>query len=910
MAPAPRPSEALEVAFAIVPKIPALLSVMGSTFIVYDAMFRRAPAGTKKTVTSYHRLLVSMSVCDILSSAALFLSTWPVPSDTPFVYQALGTTQTCTAQGFFVQIGNGTVLFNGALSVFYLLTIRDGWKPGRMSRRVEPWLHALPLVFTFGTAAAGIVLGLYNYARFTCYIVPMPFTCSESWQNVDGGIPCVRGENATAYNWAFNVVPKAAVLVLVTVIMWLCHRAVVRLERASDRSTFHRGGGSPVLTTNEQEDFLDNDRDRDSRHSAGKLSLASLRSSAVEYIRRGSSFEQNKDTARSSQISNSKRVARQSFLYVGALYITLLPGIINRLTELISGKRYPALAMIIALLMPLQGFWNALIYLRPRYLRAREEQKRRDRRQRVARELQDQEEAKVQGADKSPWPEIPKKSSSSGGVVAVIQAVSAAIVDVSLEDDDVGDGDEGNKDKRPSDTCTDHSQAVDHDIDDIELARGAVQVKEIDEKTNGDNNHRKDDKSAAVSAGHASEENCVTINVFDNALAPLSDLSRSSFEPSWLERIVSLVEEENEDGQIEAHTQSNLGRSLTRTRKDGEDTDAGASVASIGTSTDTYLLAVIGALKEEKSRITAHCIPRSTARVGPNQEVNSTGGGEAFGYENADSVVRLLMEEATRVSAHRASRRAGPRSESNSNGTGNTALVDGMDKGDVNDDSASTDSILGQLMEEATCVSAHRASRRAGPRSESNSNGTGNTALLRSLFALVGGMDGGDVSDDSASTDSILGQLMEEATRVSAHRASCRDSPRSESNSNNTALVDDMGEGDVQDNRSTDSLLGQLMEEATRVSAHRASRGMETRRVGERMNNDSDGSTASDGIIDESNHVLVPLNDIEDMPERDEAVRLVPLNSDIENMREGDEAVHTSVELQMQTYEDLFGHPH
>ena len=67
----------------------------------------------------------------------------------------------------------------------------------------------------------------------------------------------------------------------------------------------------------------------------------------------------------------SRRLARQSYFYVGALYLTNLPLIVTRVTQFIAGVTYYGMMLSIAILVPMQGFWNVLVYLRPRYLKAR-----------------------------------------------------------------------------------------------------------------------------------------------------------------------------------------------------------------------------------------------------------------------------------------------------------------------------------------------------------------------------------------------------------------------------------------------------------------------------------------------------------------------------------------------------------
>mmetsp|Transcript_25725 Transcript_25725/g.60120 ORF Transcript_25725/g.60120 Transcript_25725/m.60120 type:complete len:547 (-) Transcript_25725:76-1716(-) len=504
------PSHALNVAFAVVPKIPSVLSILGSSLIVYDAAYRQlrlqdqpwpglvpmlmdclrrqrrrsaqGREGSAAGVTSrnsstnaanrkgsyvapanvryhtYHRLLLSMSIFDVLSSCALFMSTWPIPADTPskIVYGAVGNQATCSAQGFFVQFSMGTVLYNATLSVFYLLSIRFRWSPQRVAAKAEPWLHAVPVLFAVGTAIAGVPLGLYNYARFMCYVVAKPFKCQESWKHGDDpDFPCQRGDNATVYNWAFNILPKAAVLIIVTLIMWLCHRHVLRLERrftkgpSSSDSSRHR---RPSQSSRRSREYDDEDDDNDDENDDQRSIKDELRDD--EAARPANTGKKG--------ASMSKRIARQSFLYVGALYLTLLPGIVNRLTELIAGKRFAAVAMTIALLMPAQGFWNCFIYFRPRYLQVK-------RRQRRSREKEERERI-VQAAMRTengnsddggqlhpgqPNATLPPRGTTSG-TVAVIQAVSAALFENDLETDDAEDEEEEQQRQQ-----NDHARAVD-----------------------------------------------------------------------------------------------------------------------------------------------------------------------------------------------------------------------------------------------------------------------------------------------------------------------------------------------------------------------------------------------------------------------------------------------------------------
>ena len=67
--------------------------------------------------------------------------------------------------------------------------------------------------------------------------------------------------------------------------------------------------------------------------------------------------------------SMSRRLARQSYLYVGALYLTNIPLIVTRVTQFIAGETYYGMMLSIAILVPMQGFWNVIVFLRPRKMK-------------------------------------------------------------------------------------------------------------------------------------------------------------------------------------------------------------------------------------------------------------------------------------------------------------------------------------------------------------------------------------------------------------------------------------------------------------------------------------------------------------------------------------------------------------
>lgn len=320
-----QPSRSQQVLLALAPKFTGFLSLLGSAYILHSVLF----VTERERRHTYHRLLVGLSVADIVMTTGLFLSTWPMPVSTPSVAFAVGNTQTCAVVGFMEQAGVTAVWYNASLSVYYWLRIRRGWTSTQISKRAEPWLHAVPIVFGLATMTAAAALQLLNAGLWDCWIYPHPLGCVESWRRRDDErANCQRGDNASLYQWLFDVIPKWLAVSFVTAIMVAIHRSVWRQEQSSQRYSMRNG--STVTRTR------------------SRLARA---------------------------------LARQSYLYVGALYITYIPVIITRLTEVITGTVYYGMIVSIALAIPLQGFWNLLVFLRPRYLQSIKQQQQDQRRQ-------------------------------------------------------------------------------------------------------------------------------------------------------------------------------------------------------------------------------------------------------------------------------------------------------------------------------------------------------------------------------------------------------------------------------------------------------------------------------------------------------------------------------------------------
>jgi hypothetical protein len=209
---------------ALLPKFTGALSAIGSTYIFQDVIFHKNPIHRV-----YHRLCLGLSCADMVASVVFVLSTWPTP-ETRGVYLSSGTTQTCTAQGFFNELGNmATPLYNTSLCAYYVLVIRNAWFEDRIRSKAEPWMHAIPIVISLTISLLGLPFDLYNNAGFLCWIAAYPQGCQA-----DG--TCTRGVHADIFRWVHYAIIWSAIF-LITLGMYSLYLKVKEQERIQSRET-------------------------------------------------------------------------------------------------------------------------------------------------------------------------------------------------------------------------------------------------------------------------------------------------------------------------------------------------------------------------------------------------------------------------------------------------------------------------------------------------------------------------------------------------------------------------------------------------------------------------------------------------------------------------------------------------
>jgi hypothetical protein len=288
-----------ETAMAFFPMFPGLLSILGSSVIIYQVTCK------SKQITPYKRILFGLSSCDIVASLTYAIQPFFIPANSRR-YWAIGNDTSCTILGALTQFAFSAVWYNGFLSYYYLATIRFKMDSKVFANRYEQPMHFLALGFNLLTAVSGAFFHHYGEASIGagCWVVSR----------------CLNGHCITWPNgWVFAGFPTIFMFVSIVVnnCIIYCH---VR-GQSRRRSSSYPG---KVL----QEDI------------------------------------------------KVQSVATQALGYVGSFFLCYTSCFVIKGIESFGGRSsaeaglYP-LMMMTSIVLPLQGFFNMVVYCRPSYIKFR-----------------------------------------------------------------------------------------------------------------------------------------------------------------------------------------------------------------------------------------------------------------------------------------------------------------------------------------------------------------------------------------------------------------------------------------------------------------------------------------------------------------------------------------------------------
>jgi hypothetical protein len=288
--------------FAI-PMCTGTVSLLASALITWIIV----KSGNYRT---YHCIIAFMAFWDMLLSLSIGLSSIPMPKDVIYDFQGpvLGTTRTCEAQAFVFLVSTGfSLCSNMFLNIYYVLTIRYQISELKFRRYAWPPFLLFSTVFISMLTIVFLVGGFLNPtpSESFCIVGNYPHYCN------DKDIPCIRGSISSFQQDYFSKI----VFGFVGITLLILFASMILIIHAS----YEYG-----------------------RKMRVRMTLSSSSSMPA-----------------SSRLRNSmaKDITVQALMYVFAFVLTWTFSIVTFF------KDTTGIAIAKQIFQPLQGFFNALIFL-------------------------------------------------------------------------------------------------------------------------------------------------------------------------------------------------------------------------------------------------------------------------------------------------------------------------------------------------------------------------------------------------------------------------------------------------------------------------------------------------------------------------------------------------------------------
>lgn len=391
----------------------------GSTSFVASALLILHILRSHERLSStYHRLVLGLSACDMVSSLFLALSSAMVPRELNYyIPHARGNALSCTVQGLFIITGFTVATFyNCSICLYYLSIIRYNKKDAYIRTNLEPWFHGVSIAVPL--ALSLVLLGTSGFNAIStsgpvCFVHPHEPPHCIGRQNgfvpppAEGGgttttttttnftIPCGRGGGLV--NFVILTILRSCTLAVapcaIIGTMFLMYMSVVQIEKklnkygvGSLRLSLHSGNATRFsirptrkrsrrfslfskMTNDKEANDNDNDNDNaDDEHYEEPSEAETQTEGILMKLKRRSrsilppSFRKKDHTTIANRSNRAFALRKRSVLYMALAYsmawiLVWVPFI------LVSLRRSYPTEILNGILTPSQGLCNFFVFM-------------------------------------------------------------------------------------------------------------------------------------------------------------------------------------------------------------------------------------------------------------------------------------------------------------------------------------------------------------------------------------------------------------------------------------------------------------------------------------------------------------------------------------------------------------------
>ena len=332
-----------------------VLSFLGSSLLIWTILRSK-----KKLSLPYRRIIFGISIFDLCQSFSQATALTFVPRDLQWDPSnwAFGTIESCEFQGFVMTLGTAAIpMYLCSLCVYYFCIVALNMRK-QVFQRIEPCLHAVPILYALVMASYALAKDyLNNYGSF-CYIHASPWGCEMTSE-----VECTRGVGAAQFNLIVMYIQMANLVIIfgaMSVIVYQAKKIEKRNRRYlnvyssnnKDRSSTH-GPARRVSLYLKSTLTLKSLSTTNSSKNEVDTSTATARNSILQQRQRGMATERTRETT------------KQALLYVGSILLSYGFQWVNAIIIFIRGKEIKIIAQLGSFFFPLQGLFNIFVYCRP-----------------------------------------------------------------------------------------------------------------------------------------------------------------------------------------------------------------------------------------------------------------------------------------------------------------------------------------------------------------------------------------------------------------------------------------------------------------------------------------------------------------------------------------------------------------
>jgi hypothetical protein len=284
-----------------------------------------------------------------------------------------GNTATCTAQGFFLTVMfyvGVAAVYNCSICLYYLAIIRYNKKDEYIRDKLELWFHGISIIIPLVCGFIGIAMNAYNTYESACFIIPNDAPHCIGYENGDTpegfSIPCGRGdggENPILYlvssivGFGSTLIITPTVIVVTTLLMY---RSVSKIEQRIQNY------GVNALRLNARSRVVGNRGENAETNNSTRVDgvMRRIKRFCMSMIPRCCPRRDDQPpTSRSNRATSQKRaILHMATGYALAWAFVCIPFMIVFFLNQSSYELYK----LNACLIPLQGFFNFLVFMSPK----------------------------------------------------------------------------------------------------------------------------------------------------------------------------------------------------------------------------------------------------------------------------------------------------------------------------------------------------------------------------------------------------------------------------------------------------------------------------------------------------------------------------------------------------------------